>query len=476
MTSVRTRFAPSPTGYLHLGSARTALYSWAYARRHGGVFVLRVEDTDEERSTPESEAAVLEGMRWLGLDWDEGPFHQSERSGRYQEVVEQLLAAGKAYRCVCTREDLEVRKEADLAAGGKGIYDGRCRNLQLGPDCGTHTVRLRVPAEGMLDFDDLVFGRSGQDASQIGDAIIQRSDGTALYNLAVVVDDLDMSITHVIRGADHHPNTPLQVAIYRALDAPLPAFAHLPLIVGESGKKLSKRRDNVSIQQFRAEGYLHEALVNWLVRLGWSHGDEEIFSLDEIARLFDLESVGRSAARAELPKLEWLDQHYIKALDGDDLFARVRPHLERVAGGPVEDSPALRDLLDLLRERSKTLVEMAELAHWYLRDDLDYQEPAVKKHLRPVAVPLLRDLRDGMQALSDWRQAALEKLFDDVAAAHGGIKMGKLAQPVRVAVTGGPNSPGIFETLQAVGQARAVERLGRAIEMAEARADGAPDR
>jgi glutamyl-tRNA synthetase len=471
MASVRTRFAPSPTGYLHLGSARTALYSWAYARRHGGRFVLRIEDTDEDRSSREAEAAVLEGLHWLGLDWDEGPFRQSERRDRYREVLEQLLADDSAYRCVCEREDLEARKQADLAAGGKGIYDGRCRNLHLGPDCGTHTVRLRVPAEGMLDFDDLVFGHSGQDASQIGDAIIQRSDGTALYNLAVVVDDLDMSITHVIRGADHHPNTPLQVAIYRALDAPLPAFAHLPLIVGESGKKLSKRRDNVSIQQFRDEGYLAEAVANWLVRLGWSHGDDEIFGLDDITRLFDLANVGRSAARAELPKLEWLDQHYIKALKGDDLFARVHPHLERVAGGSVQDTPALRKLLDLLRERSKTLVEMAELARWQLRDELDYQQKAVQKHLRPVVAPLLRDLRDGMQTLSDWSEGALQKLFDEVADAHGGLKMGKLAQPVRVAVTGGPNSPGIFETLEVVGRDRSVQRLGRAIEMAEARAD-----
>jgi glutamyl-tRNA synthetase len=473
MTTIRTRFAPSPTGFLHLGSARTALFNWAFARRRGGCFVLRVEDTDRERSTRESEEAVLEGMRWLGLDWDEGPHRQSERSERHKEVVEQLLASGRAYRCVCEREDLETRKQRDLAAGGKGIYDGRCRNEGLGPDCGMHTVRLRLPAEGMLGFDDLVYGPSGQDASQIGDAIIQRSDGTPLYNLAVVVDDIDMEITHVIRGADHHPNTPFQIAVYDALDTKPPIFAHVPLIVGESGKKLSKRRDNVSIQQYRGEGYLQEGLVNWIVRLGWSHGDEEIFSLDEIARLFDLENVGRSAARAEIAKLDWLDQHYIKALPSDELFARVRPFLEGVAGGPVEDTPALRKLLDLLRERSNTLADMAEGAHWKLRSLDGFQEAAAKKHLRPVALPLLRDLEKRMAEVADWSAESLEALFAQTAEAHGDLKLGKLAQPVRVAVTGGPNSPGIFETLEVLGREQTIARIAAAGSWIETRAQSA---
>jgi len=472
MSAVRTRFAPSPTGYLHLGSARTALFNWAYARRHGGTFVLRIEDTDRDRSTRASEEAVLEGMRWLGLGWDEGPHRQSERGDRHRAVVESLLERGRAYRCVCTRESLEERKARDVAAGGRGIYDGRCRNLDLGPDCGEHTVRIRVPADEMLGWDDLVFGPSGQEASQIGDAIIQRSDGSPLYNFAVVVDDLEMQITHVIRGADHHPNTPLQVAIYRALDVEPPAFAHVPLIVGESGKKLSKRRDNVSIQQFRTEGHLHEALVNWLVRLGWSHGDEEVFSLDDIARLFDLDHVGRSAARAEPEKLYWLGQHYLKSLDGDDLFARVHPHLEHVAEGPVRDEPGLRRLLDLLRERSHTLVEMAEQARWHIRDVLDYDEKAVAKHLRPAAAPLLVALRTELAGLDDWTEPELEKAFERVAAAQGGVKLGKLAQPVRVAVAAGPVSPGIYETLAALGRERTLARLGAGIGIAEGRAAG----
>ncbi|MDG2049681.1 MAG: glutamate--tRNA ligase [Myxococcota bacterium] len=470
MKSIRTRFAPSPTGFLHLGSARTALFNWAFARHHGGTFVLRIEDTDHDRSTRESEAAVLEGMRWLGLDWDEGPIRQSERSGRHRAAVVSLLESGRAYRCICSKDSLEARKNEDLASGGNGLYDGRCRDLALGPDCGNHTVRIRLPREGALGFDDLVFGPSGQDASQIGDAIIQRSDGTPLYNLAVVVDDIEMGITHVIRGADHHPNTPLQVAIYRALGVDPPFFAHVPLIVGESGKKLSKRRDNVSIQEFQQEGQLHEALVNWIVRLGWSHGDDEVFSLDDIARLFDLDHVGRSAARAEPAKLQWLGQHYIKELESDVLFRRVEPFLASVAGQAIQDSPGLRRLLDALRERSHTLMEMAEQARWLIRDEIEYEEKAVQKHLRPVAIPLLTALRTRLETVDPWDEAQLERAFESVAEQEGGVKMGKLAQPTRVAVTGRAVSPGIYETLAAIGRDRCLTRLGTGIGLAEARA------
>ena len=470
MKPIRTRFAPSPTGFLHLGSARTALFNWAFARHHGGTFVLRIEDTDHDRSTSESEAAVLEGMRWLGLDWDEGPFRQSERSERHRSAIASLIASGRAYRCICSKDSLEERKNKDLASGGNGLYDGRCRDLALGADCGDHTVRIRLPREGALAFDDLVFGPSGQDASQIGDAIIQRSDGTPLYNLAVVVDDIDMEITHVIRGADHHPNTPLQVAIYQALGVEPPFFAHVPLIVGESGKKLSKRRDNVSIQEFQEEGQLHEALVNWIVRLGWSHGDDEVFSLGDIARLFDLDHVGRSAARAEPAKLQWLGQHYIKELKNDELLERVHPFLEEVAGQPVEDSPGLRRLLDALRERSHTLMEMAEQTRWLIRDEIEYEEKAVQKHLRPVCIPLLQALQTRLENVDNWDESQLERAFEDVAEQEGGIKMGKLAQPTRVAVTGRAVSPGIYETLVAIGRERCLARLGAGLSIAEARA------
>ena len=289
--------------------------------------MLRMEDTDLERSTRESEAALLEGLEWLGLNWDEGPHRQSERSDRHAEVIEELLAKDRAYRCVCTHSDLEERKRTTIASGGKWTYDGRCRQANHGPGCGPHTVRLRLPAEGQLAWDDLVYGSSGQDAREIGDRIIRRSDGAPLYHLAVVVDDVDMRIDHVIRGADHHSNTPLQLAIYRALDVAPPAFAHVPLIVGEGGKKLSKRRDAASIEHFREEGYLPEALCNWLVRMGWSHGDQEIFALDEVASLFGLDPVGRSSARADPDKLAHLNQHYIKTIPTDDLVDRLLGHL-----------------------------------------------------------------------------------------------------------------------------------------------------
>jgi len=367
MSEIRTRFAPSPTGFLHVGSARTALFNWAFARRYGGKLVLRIEDTDRERSTAESERGVIEGLEWLGIDWDEGPLRQSAFADRHRATVERMLANGRAYRCACTAEQLEERRQATIAAGQKWTYDGRCRDLDLGADLGPHTVRLRLPESGFLGWEDGVFGPSGQDASEIGDRIIQRSDGQPLYHLAVVVDDLEMGISHVIRGADHHPNTPLQIALYRALDAEPPEFAHVPLIVGAGGKKLSKRRDPVSVQNFREEGYLAPALRNWLIRIGWSHGDQEVFNSDEICTLFDLDAVNRSAAQA----------------DGDKIGCEVRVTAE------------LGELAELQRERGKTLSEMARLSRWFVVDEVDFDPKAVKKHLKPAIEPALRALRDG---------------------------------------------------------------------------------
>ncbi len=465
MGPVRTRFAPSPTGFLHLGSARTALFNWAFARRHAGRFVLRLEDTDRERSTQASEEAVIAGLEWLGLEWDEGPYRQSERRERHAELINSLLESGRAYRCVCSREALEQRKQQSIAAGTKWLgYDGRCRDANLGPDCGDHTVRLRLEARGPsgLEWDDLVFGPSGQDASELGDMIIRRSDGSPLYNFAVVVDDLDMGITHVIRGADHHNNTSFQLAIYRALEREPPHFAHVPLIVNQSGKKLSKRRDPVSVQHYQEAGYLPEALRNWLVRLGWSHGDQELFSRDEIEKLFDLDNVGRASAQADPAKLDWLNQHYIKTLPLDELFPAALPFLERSCGRSVQRSAPLDQLLDLLRERSKTLVEMAERTEWYLVETIRYDEKAAAKHLREAARPLLEDLHDRLLKLGDWSEGPLEAAFDAVRSAHG-VGMGKLAQPVRVAITGAGASPGIYETLAVLGEKRTLARLAEAI-------------
>jgi len=468
MSQVRTRFAPSPTGFLHLGSARTALFNWAFARHHGGVFVLRIEDTDRERSTAESEAGVIEGLRWLGLDWDEGPYRQSERAARHAEVIEQLLAEGHAYRCVCSRQDLEVRKQATLNAGGKWTYDGRCRDAQLGPDCGDHTVRLRLPSEGLLGFRDLVFGASGQDASEIGDKIIRRSDGGVLFHLAVVVDDIDMQISHVIRGADHMPNTPFHIALYRALEATPPAFAHVPLILAASGKKLSKRRDPVSIQRFRDEGIVADALRNWIVRLGWSHGDQEIFSVDDMQQLFDIADVNQSASAFNPEKLRWVNQQHIIGSPAEKLGTLLVPFLEH-AGINVSNGPDPVAVAEGFRERAETLADMAASAR-YCYEDFDEIEPgAAKKHLRPVIERPLAAARDALAELGDWTKEAIQEQISETASQFN-IGLGKLGQPIRVAVTGGPVSPPIDVTLWLVGRKRTIERLDCALEQIRERA------
>ena len=475
MPEIRTRFAPSPTGFLHLGSARTALFNWAYARRHGGKLILRIEDTDRLRSRRESEEAIYDGLKWLGIEWDEGPFRQSERAERHAEVIESLIATRQAYRCRCTQEELEERKQRTIAAGGKWTYDGRCRDLDLGEECGPHTVRLRIEEGANLSWNDGVFGPSGQAAREIGDMIIRRSDGNALFNVAVVVDDLDMGISHVIRGADHHPNTPFQVAIYQALNVEPPQFAHVPLIVGAGGKKLSKRRDPVSIQHFRAEGYLPQAVCNWLIRLGWSHGDQEVFSAEEITSQFDLDAVNRSSAQADPGKFQWLNQHYLKQLPGDRLLREVLPFLEAEIDAKVEVTPGLERLLDLLRERSKTLAEMAQQARFLVVDAIQIDEKAARKHLKPAIAPVLASLAEALDDLGDWSESEIEAAFGRVLASHGDLKIGKLAQPVRVAITGGTVSPGIFETLAALGREKALRRIRDAIRSIQDAADSPTD-
>ncbi|MEE2679324.1 MAG: glutamate--tRNA ligase [Myxococcota bacterium] len=471
MSGVRTRFAPSPTGILHMGSARTALFNWAFARRHGGQHALRIEDTDRERSTEASERALLAGLEWLGIEFDAGPIRQSEGRERHDAAVARLLETDRAYRCVCTREELEARREQTVAAGESWVYDGRCRDRNYEADCGPHTVRLRLDPETYLGWEDLVFGPSGQAASEIGDMNIRRSDGHPLYNLAVVVDDLHMEISHVIRGADHLANTCFQIALYRALDAEPPRFAHVPLIVGAGGKKLSKRRDPVSVLQFRDDGYLPDAMLNWLVRIGWSHGDQEIFSREEICTLFDLESVSRSPAQADPGKLEWLSQHYLKELPRHQLMALLLPFLSEEAGRPVEVAPELEDFVDLLRERSTTLAEMARRTRFLLVDTVDYEEKAARKFLRPAAQPILDSLHERLSGLAPWEPAAIETIFETVRSEQGDIGMGKLAQPVRVAVTGSSASPGIYETLAALGKDRTIFRIAAASEWIATRQD-----
>ncbi len=465
MDPIRTRFAPCPTGFLHIGGARTALYNWAFTRRRGGRFVLRIEDTDRERSTAESEAAVLGGLGWLGIDWDEGPFRQSERGELHRAAIERLLATDRAYRCICTPAEIEERRAATVATGAKWTYDGRCADANYGEDCGAHAVRLRVPKEGLLGFDDLVFGPSGQDARELGDMVIRRSDGTPLYHLAVVVDDIEMGITHVIRGADHLNNTSFQLALYRALDAAPPLFAHLPLIVGANGKKLSKRRDPVSVQHFRAAGYLPEAMCNWLVRIGWSHGDQEIFSRDEIRVLFDLRrgaarfGSGRSRqARLVEPAL---DQGDAARTTGARAAAVPRrsagPRWNRALRSKASSTCCASDRRRSARWRSARASSRSRTR----RSSTSPTQCASTG--RRSRVPAVRDLAAELAELETWDLASIEAAFHACSRATSGLALGKLAQPVRVAVTGSAASPGIFETLALLGRERSVARLERAV-------------
>ena len=460
--SVRTRFAPSPTGALHIGSVRTALFSFLFARHHGGRFVLRIEDTDRERSTDESTRAIIEGLRWLGLAWDEGPYFQMERMSLYRERAEALLANGAAYRCWCTPDEIEASRQATLQGGRRPAYDRRCRDLPAPPAGRTaFALRFRTPLTGETAIDDLVKGRVVFDNADLDDFIILRSDGTPLYNFCVVVDDADMRIIHVIRGDDLLASTPRQVLLYHALGATPPAFAHVPQILGLDKARLSKRHGATSVLAYRDMGYLPDALVNYLARLGWSHGDQEIFTRDELVTHFTLENVGRSAGIFNPEKLEWVNFQYMKATPPDELARLVVPFLER-AGIPVpEDRAWLARVVETLRERAKTLAELADFCRFYLVDVVEPEPKAAAKHLTAVVGPALADLRAALAAASRWDTAAIEGAFQQTIARHG-MKLGALAQPVRVAVTGGTVSPGIYEVLDVLGRERSLARLDRA--------------
>jgi glutamyl-tRNA synthetase len=461
--SVRSRFAPSPTGYLHIGGARTALFAWLHARHHGGTFILRIEDTDRERSTVESVNAILEGMAWLGLNYDEGPFYQTHRFDHYRAVLERMLDAGHAYRCYCTQEDLAARREAQLARKEKPRYDGRCRNLTAPPPGNPPSViRFRNPLDGDVVVDDLIRGRVAFSNTELDDLVLARSDGTPTYNFTVVVDDMDKGVGCVIRGDDHLNNTPRQINILRALGAPVPQYAHVPMILGPDGARLSKRHGAVSVLQYRDEGFLPEALLNYLVRLGWSHGDQEVFSLDELVTLFEVEHVNRAAAAVNPDKLLWLNQHYLKTSDPDHV-ARHLGHFMGLHGiDPALDGPPLAQVVLALRERSKTLVEMAEKALPFYREFQDY-DPAALKHLTPDAIEPLLALHTRFEQLADWQAAALHQTVEDVAAQHE-RKFGQLAQPLRVALCGSAVSPAIDITLELIGRGRVLGRLERAVQ------------
>lgn len=464
---VRTRFAPSPTGSLHVGGARTALFSWLFARHHGGRFILRIEDTDLERSTAESVNAILEGMTWLGLDYDEGPFFQTRRFDRYNEVIEQLLESGQAYRCDCSRERLEALRAEQMARKLKPRYDGRCRTRAVDP-AKPHVVRLRNPDTGGVVVEDLVRGRVVFDNAELDDLVLRRSDGSPTYHLTVVVDDLDMSITHVIRGDDHLNNTPRQINILRALGVEPPRYAHVPMILGPDGGRLSKRHGAVSVMEYRAQGILPEALLNYLVRLGWSHGDQEIFSVDEMIELFDITEVNRAASVFNPDKLLWLNQYYIQHGDPHHIARLLSPHLGTLGIDPAR-GPDLVDVVKVQQGRARTLVEMAQLSAFFYRDFDDYDETAARKHLRPTARPALEQARRVLAEIGDWTPAALHAAVQGVADALG-VKLGKVAQPLRVAVCGRAASPGIDETLYLVGREAVLRRLDRAIAYVHARA------
>jgi len=462
--TIRTRFAPSPTGYLHIGGARTALYSWLYARRHHGQFILRIEDTDLERSTPESVTAILEGMAFLNLDYDEGPFYQTQRFDRYREVLNEFLAQGHAYYCTCSKSELEVRRAAQMARKEKPRYDRRCRDAHHSPSENA-VIRFRNPLDGEVVVDDAVKGRVVFRNDELDDLIIARGDGTPTYNFTVVVDDLDMRITHVIRGDDHLNNTPRQINMLRALEATPPRYAHIPMILGEDGARLSKRHGAVSVMQYAEEGILPEALINYLVRLGWAHGDQEIFSRDDMIALFDIKDVHTAAAAINPKKLLWLNQHYIKTLPAATIAGRLAPLLAH-RGVDLNAGPALTDVVTSLQERAKTLVEMADQSAFFFEEHVTVTDAKNRTTLAAAPKTALAALIAAWESLPEWRQEAIHGAIEQTAVAQG-LTFGKLAQPVRIAVTGSSVSPPIDITCALLGRDRCITRLKLALAFEE---------
>jgi glutamyl-tRNA synthetase len=471
--TVRTRFAPSPTGYLHIGGARTALFSWAYARKLDGEFILRIEDTDRERSTQASVDVILEGLKWLELDCDEGPYYQSRRGDRYRDAIEQLLREGQAYRCYCTHEELEAMRAEQLKRKEKPRYSGRCR-MRTSPRAGIEPViRFRNPLDGQVVIDDQVHGCVVFENRELDDLVIARADGSPTYNLCVVVDDSDMAITHVIRGDDHLNNTPRQVNILGALGVTPPQYAHVPMILGADGKRLSKRHGAVSVLQYRDEGYLPHALLNYLVRLGWSHGDQEVFTRAEIMEKFDINDVHRSAATFNPDKLLWLNQHYIKESAPETIVPHLIWNLEK-QNIPLTHGPAPEALLTAQKERARTLADLASNSRFFYVDLDGYDEQAARKHLTREAGEILDRLRTVLEPVRDWRALAIHQAIMQVSEEKA-LKLGKVAQPLRVAVCGGAVSPPIDVTLELLGKPRTLGRISDAVNYIRARSHDAYD-
>lgn len=458
---VKTRFAPSPTGYLHIGGARTALFSWAFARKQGGKFVLRIEDTDRERSTQPSVQAILDGLAWLGLDYDEGPHYQMARLDRYQEVAEQLLKQGLAYHCYASREELDALREQQRAAGLKPRYDGRWRDSQQTPPANVApVVRLKTPLEGHVTFNDLVKGKIAVANQELDDLVLMRSDGTPTYNFGVVIDDLDMGITHVIRGDDHVNNTPRQINILKALGASIPQYVHVPMILGADGERLSKRHGAVSVLHYRDQGYLPEALLNYLARLGWSHGDEEIFGREQLIEWFDLSAISHSPARFNEEKLAWLNAHYLKVADDERLVQLLLPFLqERVC--EITNADVLPGIVNLLKGRVSTLAEMADAAIYFFRVVKPPQTLKVE-YFKPEIRPVMADLCDRLSVI-DWQLESIHAEIKQVVV-HYGLKFPAVAMPLRLMVTGEVKTPAIDAVLALIGQTETLRRMRQQLE------------
>ena len=459
---IKTRFAPSPTGFLHVGGARTALFSWLFSKKMGGAFVLRIEDTDRERSTGESVQAILEGMQWLNLDYDEGPYYQTQRFDRYATAIQQLIDQGDAYYCACTKQRLELLRETQMSTKQKPRYDGNCRALGLKPDAGSElVVRFKNPQHGEVIFSDHVKGRVSVNNNELDDLIIARSDGTPTYNLTVVVDDMEMQITHVVRGDDHVNNTPRQINILKALGAECPEYAHLPMILGDDGKRLSKRHGAVGIMQYYEDGYLPEAMLNYLVRLGWSHGDQEIFSTAEMIEHFSLDDINKSASSFNTDKLNWINQQYLISAPIDQIVGLVKQRLDKL--GTVYDLESNFDsIVELYRLRVSTINQLVDSILYCFEDFGEYDAKAAKKALRPVALEPLQCLQDELSQLNEWKSPAIHQIIESIIERLG-LNMARVGQPLRVAITGGSFSPPIDNTVEIIGKAKTLTRIARAI-------------
>ncbi|MCP4669838.1 MAG: glutamate--tRNA ligase [Desulfobacula sp.] len=460
MDTIITRFPPSPTGYLHIGGARTALFNWLYAKKTNGRFILRIEDTDAARSTKESTDAILESLEWLGIDWDEGPYFQTQRYDIYNEYIEKLIASGAAYYCSCTADEVNAMREEAKAKGQKPMYNGKCREQNL-EKADNRVVRLKTPDTGVTIVKDIVKGDTAFQNSEIDDFIIQRSDGSAMYNLAVVIDDITMGINTIIRGDDHLINTPKQMLIYKALGADMPVFGHVPMVLGSDKARLSKRHGAMSVGEYKNMGFLPDAMINYLVRLGWSHGDQEFFKRDDLIEKFDLEHLGRSASMFDTNKLLSLNSKHIQDTDPESLADHLLFHLDNL-GIKAKNDKFTQGVIETLQPRSKTLVDMADAARFYYKNDIEYDEKAAKKFLTSDIVDMLEKAALYIEDIKEYTQGELENIFKQIME-ETSLKFGKIAQPLRVAITGTTISPGIFEMLIALGKDKTVQRIKAAV-------------